>query len=101
MQGRRRCFIPTLRRRSQRTIGDDDETKKLLGSYIGLRSSPPTANTWRDEEKRLLHQIDAAAEKIARLRAAAEESRASVEDLVREVGEMRLNVVSKEGNREA
>ncbi|XP_057448764.1 uncharacterized protein LOC130740251 isoform X2 [Lotus japonicus] len=44
-------------------------------------------NAWRDEEKRLLRRIDAAGEEIARLRAAAEESRARAEELEREVAE--------------
>ncbi|CAL0313082.1 unnamed protein product [Lupinus luteus] len=51
-------------------------------------------NAWQAEEKRLLRQIDAAAEEIARLRARVEElesgegeSNAKVEELEKEVGE--------------
>lgn len=44
-------------------------------------------NAWRDDEKRLLRRIDAAAEEIARLRAEAADSKARVEELEREVSE--------------
>ncbi|THF99089.1 hypothetical protein TEA_024262 [Camellia sinensis var. sinensis] len=99
-------LVPTLQSRNRDLFLKLVEAEEELRQLRSRRKEDSKANArvveifashrhaWQQEEKRLLHQIDAGAEEIAHLRARVEEldkseaeMRRSVEELRREVGE--------------
>ncbi|XP_061352104.1 uncharacterized protein LOC133297057 isoform X2 [Gastrolobium bilobum] len=70
-----------LRQMKSRRQEDSKANARVVEIFASHR------NAWQAEEKRLLQQIDAAAEEITRLRGKMEESKARVDELEREVAE--------------
>ncbi|KAI4314574.1 hypothetical protein L6164_027467 [Bauhinia variegata] len=92
-----------LRQMKSRRQEDSKANARVVEIFASHR------NAWQEEEKRLLHQIDTAAEEIAHLRAKVAEfenfeaeSNARVEELEREVGERdeMLSFMSRRGDSE-